>query len=588
MIIPEDHNRGDIDFGVVREYVKQNGGAVFALLVLGAMAGWLSLSILSNIEMEKWCKSEEHADAFLFVYLAMSVAASVCAFVRAYTLVLSGFKQGELVHKRIVQSLLYASLNDFYARVPTGRIMNRLTKDLRELDETIGYGIGNFLTNLFSLSGTLAICLYGSSPWMALPALAVLLLCNRLRQYYMRTQREVIRIEAKTNSPIVGGFVSAIHGLATIRAYGVEEELLEEQMRRIGTNKGSRITREALESWFAFRLTMLSFCISVLSIGWAMLDSSISPALVGLLLSYAFTLNDDIISLTFSWANLETRLVSVERIFNFMNIEPEKAYEQYCSNWTAEEEGCRQVLTRGELEFRSVTARYRPDLPPALKGLSFAVRAGEKVGIVGRTGAGKSTIFSSLLRILDPSEGSILLDGQNYFDFSLKELRTAITIIDQEPVLVNSTFRENLDMAGAYTDEELYGVLEECKLYETVMEKDGLEGVVDNGSLSAGEKQLLCICRAFLKRSRLVLIDEATANIDHKHDALIQALIQTKFKNSTVLTIAHRLSTLRNADKILVMSNGALLEWGAPADLEAKENGIYAEMVKKNLSEFLV
>lgn len=279
----------------------------------------------------------------------MSIAASICAFVRAYTLVLSGFKQGELVHKKIVQSLLYASLNDFYARVPTGRIMNRLTKDLRELDETLGYGIGNFLTNLFSLTGTLSICVYGSSPWMIVPAVIVMLLCNRLRQYYMRTQREVIRIEAKTNSPIVSGFVSAIHGLATIRAYQVEEEFLEGQMKRIETNKGSRITREALESWFAFRLTMLSFCISVLSIGWAMLDTSISPALVGLLLSYAFTLNDDIISLTFSWANLETRLVSVERIFNFMKIEPEKAYEEYCKSWTPLEEGCEQVITKGEL-----------------------------------------------------------------------------------------------------------------------------------------------------------------------------------------------------------------------------------------------
>lgn len=131
LIIPEDHNRGDIDLSVVKEYVQQNGGAVFVLLVIGAMTGWLSLSIFSNIQMEKWCKSGDHANTYLYIYLVMSVGASICAFVRAYTLVLSGFKQGELVHKRIVQSLLYASLNEFYARVPTGRIMNRLTKDLR-------------------------------------------------------------------------------------------------------------------------------------------------------------------------------------------------------------------------------------------------------------------------------------------------------------------------------------------------------------------------------------------------------------------------------------------------------------------------
>ena len=226
LIIPEDHKRGDIDTAVIREYIHQNGGVVFALLVLGAMTGWLALSILSNIQMEKWCKNDDHPDIYLYVYLAMSVGASICAFVRAYTLVLSGFKQGEHVHKKIIQSLLYASLNDFYSRIPTGRIMNRLTKDLRELDETIGYAIGSFLTNLFSLTGTLSICIYGSSPYMIIPAVIVIFLCNKLRQYYMKTQREVIRIEAKTNSPIVSGFVSAIHGLATIRSYQVEEEFL--------------------------------------------------------------------------------------------------------------------------------------------------------------------------------------------------------------------------------------------------------------------------------------------------------------------------------------------------------------------------
>jgi ABC-type multidrug transport system fused ATPase/permease subunit len=301
--------------------------------------------------------------------------------------------------------------------------------------------MGNFLTNLFQLAGSLTICVYGSTPFMIIPCVVIVFLCNRLRGYYMQTQREVIRIEAKTNSPIVSGFVSTISGLATVRAYRVEEDFLENQIKRIEVNKGSRISREALESWFAFRLTLLSFFISILSIMVAVANSEIDPALVGLLLSYAFNLNDDIISLTFSWANLETRMISVERIFNFMKIEPEPAYEQYCRQWSEQEEGCSKIITQGDIEFRNVSAKYRPDLPFALKHISFRIKAGEKVGIVGRTGAGKSTIYSTLLRLIDPCEGEVLLDDVDHRQYFVKDLRNAITMIDQEPVLIKGTFR---------------------------------------------------------------------------------------------------------------------------------------------------
>ena len=210
------------------------------------MTGWLACSIFSNIQMELWCKDLSHDNLYLYIYMILSASSSFFAFVRAYTLVLSGFKQGEKVHKKIIQSLLYASLNEFYLRVPVGRIMNRLTKDLRELDETIGNALGNFLTNLFSLIGTITICIYGSTPSMATPTILVIFLCNRLRQYYMKTQREVLRIEAKSNSPIVSGFVSTINGLSTIRAYRVEEEFIDNQISKVEVNKGARITREAL------------------------------------------------------------------------------------------------------------------------------------------------------------------------------------------------------------------------------------------------------------------------------------------------------------------------------------------------------
>ena len=193
------------------------------------------------------------------------------------------------------------------------------------------------------------------------------------------------------------------------------------------------------------------------------------------------------------------------------------------------------------------------DLPDVIKGLDCKINSGEKIGIVGRTGAGKTTIINTLLGVTQISGGQIVVDGTSIQDLPLKALRQSVTMIDQDPTLIKATFRENLDLTNTYSDEELETILRECNLWEVIEEKGGLESAVSNTSLSAGEKQLLCICRAFLKHSKVVLIDEATANIDVKNDALIQRVIAQKFKESTVLTIAHRLSTLENSDKIMVM-----------------------------------
>ena len=182
---------------------------------------------------------------------------------------------------------------------------------------------------------------------------------------------------------------------------------------------------------------------------------------------------------------------------------------------------------------------------------------------MGRTGAGKSTLLNCLLRILEPAEGSILIDGKEIREYEVKDLRSCITMIEQEPTLINGSFRENLDPANQYKDAEITKILGECNLVEMVVAKGGLDSKITNENLSVGEKQLVCICRALLKNSRIILIDEATANIDVKNDRLIQQVISTAFKNSTVLTIAHRLSTLQNSDKVMVLSEGKVAEWGS-------------------------
>lgn len=204
------------------------------------------------------------------------------------------------------------------------------------------------------------------------------------------------------------------------------------------------------------------------------------------------------------------------------------------------------------------------------------------MGIIGRTGAGKSTIINSILRILEPASGKILIDGKDTTRYRLQDLRAAITVIEQDPTLLNGTIRENLDPAGKYSEEEIRQIAKECYLEDIIKSKGGLDAKISNESLSVGESQLLCICRAFLKKSKIILIDEATANIDVKNDELIQKVIANKFESCTVLTIAHRLTTLNNSDKILVLGAGEVLEYDRPEHLLTNPESIYTKMRRSN------
>lgn len=207
------------------------------------MTCWLVLTTMSNVWMEKWCESPGKGNEYLYTFLILSVSSSIFMLFRAYMLVIGGIKCGTIVHKKIIKSLLYASLNKFYNRVPLGRIINRLSKDLRQIDEAIGYSVGNFVVSIFSLAGTLVICVYASTYLILLPMVAVGYMSNRFRVYYMKTQRECVRLENVTSSPIVSGFLSAVNGVETIRAYNLEKKFLEAQVGKIDQNKRLRMTR---------------------------------------------------------------------------------------------------------------------------------------------------------------------------------------------------------------------------------------------------------------------------------------------------------------------------------------------------------
>nr|KAF6340857.1 ATP binding cassette subfamily C member 10 [Myotis myotis] len=301
------------------------------------------------------------------------------------------------------------------------------------------------------------------------------------------------------------------------------------------------------------------------------------PGLVGLSLSYALSLTGLLSGLVSSFTQTETMLVSVERLEEYscdLPQEPQGQPGQLGTGW----------LTQGRVEFQDVVLVYRPGLPNALDGVTFCVQPGEKLGIVGRTGSGKSSLLSVLFRLLEPSSGRVLLDGVDTNQLALAELRSQLAIIPQEPFLFSGTVRENLDPRGLYEDRALWQALEQCHLSEVIGSMGGLDGELGEGgrSLSLGQRQLLCLARALLTDAKILCIDEATASVDQKTDQLLQQTICKRFANKTVLTIAHRLNTILNSDRVLVLQAGRVVELDSPAVLRNQPHSLFQQLLQSS------
>lgn len=511
---------------------------------------------------------------YLTVYSSIAAANTVFTALRAFLFAYGAICAATAIHNRLLDRVLKATVT-FFDTTPMGRILNRFSSDLYTVDDSLPFILNILLATVFSLLGMLVVISYGL-PWFLVVLLPLALFYLRTQNFYRHTSRELKRLCSVTLSPVYSHFSETLTGLGTIRASGSSARFEEENARRLDQNQRCVFVSNATRQWLDIRLQLIGVAV-VTGLGMIAVVqhqyNSVDPGLVGLSLSYALSITGLLSGLIFNFTQTEMQLVSVERTEEYSSDlpnEPQQQNTQLPPAWPEQ----------GWLEFRAVVLAYRDGLPNALDGVSLVVRPGEKVGIVGRTGSGKSTLFLALFRMVELNQGQILLDGLDISTVGLAQLRSRLAIIPQDPFLFSGTIRENLDPCGQNPDQKLLDALDQCHLSSVVNRMGGLDAEVgERGkSFSVGQRQLLCLARALLTQAKLLCIDEATASVDQKTDKLLQQTIREKFQDKTVLTIAHRINTIMDCDRVLVMHAGKVAEFDTPVALCQNDRSIFHRM----------
>ncbi|CAH7216168.1 Abcc10 [Phodopus roborovskii] len=518
---------------------------------------------------------------YLTVYAAIAGANSLCTLLRAVLFAAGALQAAVTLHHRPLHRLLTAPVT-FFDSTPSGRVLNRFSSDVACVDDSLPFLLNILLANSVGLLGLL-IVLGSGLPWLLLLLPPLSFIYYRVQGQYRVSFRELRRLGSLTLSPLYTHLADTLAGLPVLRASGATYRFEEENQRLLERNQRCQFASCAMVQWLDIRLQLMGAAVVSAIAGIALVQHQqglANPGLVGLVLSYALSLTGLLSGLVSSFTQTEAMMVSVERLEEYSHDIPQ---EPQGVPLQTPQQGIRW-LTQGSVEFQDVVLVYRPGLPNALDKVTFQVEAGEKLGIVGRTGSGKSSLFMVLFRLLEPSAGRVLLDGVDTSQLELAELRSQLAIIPQEPFLFSGTVRENLDPQGLHEDRALWQALEQCHLREVIVAVGGLDGELgERGqNLSLGQRQLLCLARALLTDAKILCIDEATASVDQKTDQLLQQTICQRFANKTVLTIAHRLNTILNSDRVLVLQAGRVVELDSPSVLRKRSQSLFQQLLQSS------
>ncbi|KAJ3517101.1 hypothetical protein NLJ89_g715 [Agrocybe chaxingu] len=580
----EERLTGAVSWKVYTNYLRKAGGLAWAPIILSLLIINEAAQVGTTLFLGFWSGNTiPHftQGRYMAVYAGIGSALAMFTFCLTYAFVIMGLNASLNLYKSALAGVLDSPVS-FFDTTPIGRILSRLSKDQDTIDNELPLIFMQFLTTLASVFGTIGLVFY-TFPYLGIIFVPLTTLYYWASVYYRRSSVETKRLDSLLRSVLYGSYSETLTGLSTIRAYRMQPRSIEAADRGLDGQNRAYLMTLVMQRWLAIRLDMFgNILVLGIAIFGATFRTSVNPARVGVVLTYTLGITQifsPAAEMINFFAQTEQNMNAVERVLHYAELpsEGDESKTEPPASWPHE----------GAIKFRNVRLTYREGLPFVLKGVDFDVRPGEKIGIVGRTGSGKSSLIQALFRTVELREGKIEVDGYDISQLGLHFLRTRLAFVPQDTTLFLGTLRDNLDPQRLRTDAELISVLQRAWLLPkegpvdpAIEAKFGLDSIVgDEGSnYSAGEKQLLALSRALVKNSRIIILDEATSNVDAETDSKVQRTIQTEFASSTLLCIAHRLNTIAHYDRILVMNDGLVAEFDTVLNLFDKHDSIFRSL----------
>ncbi|KFO10391.1 Canalicular multispecific organic anion transporter 1, partial [Balearica regulorum gibbericeps] len=583
LIEKEAVETGKVKFSMYLRYLRAVGLCYSFWVAMGYVGQYVAF-VGTNLWLSAWTNDAQHylnqtypveqRDLRIGVFGALGVSQALFLLFATILSAQGAMRASRIMHQQLLSNILRVPMS-FFDTTPTGRIVNRFAKDIFTIDETIPMSFRSWLSCFMAIISTLLMITL-ATPFFALVIIPLSVFYYFVLRFYVSTSRQLRRLDSVTRSPIYSHFGETVSGLSVIRAYGHQERFLQQNESTMDINQKSVYSWIISNRWLAIRLEFVGSLVVFFSALLAVISKgTLDGGIVGLSVSSALNVTQTLNWLVRTSSELETNIVAVERVHEYTKVKNE-------APWVTKKRPPRGWPSKGEIQFVDYKVRYRPELELVLQGITCNIGSTEKVGVVGRTGAGKSSLTNCLFRVLEAAGGTIIIDEVDIATIGLHDLRQNLTIIPQDPVLFTGTLRMNLDPFDHYTDEEVWKALELAHLKTYVQDlPEGLLHLVSEGgeNLSVGQRQLVCLARALLRKAKILILDEATAAVDLETDHLIQTTIRSEFVDCTVLTIAHRLHTIMDSNRVMVLQAGRIVEYDSPEELLKKE-GVFSAMAK--------
>jgi ABC-type multidrug transport system fused ATPase/permease subunit len=581
LVEDEEREEGRVEGAAYIHYIKA-GGVCTALCILLIQGIGRGLEITGSFWLAAWTDetatndlTEADTTFYVGIYAVFGMIGIFAVAIRGVLMAQHRLRASRTLHQDLTQSILKAPVA-FFDVTPLGRILNRFAADMDKVDIELTQFLTRGIDALFNVLGSICAIIAATKGTFLIPLVPLGIMYYWVQLWFRKTSTELQRITKIATSPIFADFSQTLSGTSTIRAYSAQSKFFDKSVKNYDKLNSSYLLVQLVGYWLALRLDIMGGLISAFIGAVAIATHFIPAGWLGLSLTYSIEITTYLKFVVQMVANIEGEMSSVERILNYSH-----QIEQESTTESAEVTDTASWPSDGALRFRNASMRYRNG-PPVLRNLSFEIKPGEKIGICGRTGSGKSSLMVALFRICELAEGYIQLDEVDISKVDLETLRSNLSIIPQGPVLFSNTVKFNLDPTLTHDDETLWEALRKVGMEKTVSEMRGLEALVSEGgeNFSQGQRQLICIARALMRNAQILVMDEATASIDNETDAMVQEMIAKHFAHCTILTIAHRLNTIMESDRILVLDDGEIVEFDTPRNLLQDANGQFFKLVE--------